>query len=148
MSTRATIAHGDHFHLYHEVFDEDRVYLKLDGIAFVATPHAVTVAIPRAVWACIRRSGEPDLSAADETDEALSARVRSEVAARLGKVREWREHGRGSRFEESFGWGAYGSPDEPEEEQVRRGIGEMTVRRERARKLAADIRAIEEGGRP
>jgi hypothetical protein len=134
MSTRATIAHGDHFHLYHEVFDEDRVYLKLDGIAFEATPHAVTVAIPG-------RYGPA-------SGEALSARVRSEVAARLGKVREWREHGRGSRFEESFGWGAYGSPDEPEEEQVRRGIGEMTVRRERARKLAADIRAIEEGGRP
>ena len=27
MSTKSTIAHGPNFHLYHEAFDEDNVYL-------------------------------------------------------------------------------------------------------------------------
>tara|TARA_B100001287_G_scaffold263665_1_gene254767 strand:+ start:765 stop:986 length:222 start_codon:yes stop_codon:yes gene_type:complete len=30
MSTKATIAHGDNFHIYQEMFEEDNVYLQID----------------------------------------------------------------------------------------------------------------------
>lgn len=31
MSTRCTVAHDDDFHLYQECFEQDNVYLQLDG---------------------------------------------------------------------------------------------------------------------
>src|SRR5262245_11226145 len=37
MSTKSTIAHGRSFHLYHEVFDEDYVYLELEEAKFRQT---------------------------------------------------------------------------------------------------------------
>ena len=30
MSTKATIAHGDHFHVYQEMFEGENVYLQID----------------------------------------------------------------------------------------------------------------------
>ena len=36
MSTKSTIAWGEDFHLYREVFDEDHVYLRLDTTHFEA----------------------------------------------------------------------------------------------------------------
>ncbi|MGB3545189.1 hypothetical protein [Rubrivirga sp.] len=43
MSTKATVAHGPSFHLYHEVFDDRYVYLELDGAHFVASYDRVMV---------------------------------------------------------------------------------------------------------
>jgi hypothetical protein len=37
MSTKSAIAHGRNFHLYHEPFDEDYVYLELEGAKFEAS---------------------------------------------------------------------------------------------------------------
>jgi len=56
MSTRATIAHDNHFHLYREVFDEDCVYLELMNPteAHIETRagsgSVVVVAIPEDTW--------------------------------------------------------------------------------------------------
>lgn len=37
MSTKCSLAYGDTFHLYQECFDEDNVYLELEGIEYEAT---------------------------------------------------------------------------------------------------------------
>src|SRR5579872_1898583 len=72
MSTKSTIAYGDNFHFYHEVFDEEFVYLTLEGVEFTAYRNQVTVAIPLAVWEVIRkRAGVEEFSLADKTDEEL-----------------------------------------------------------------------------
>src|SRR5258708_40300165 len=45
MSTKSTIAHGENFHFYHEIFEEDVLYLTLQGVEFTAQPSdAATVA--------------------------------------------------------------------------------------------------------
>ena len=36
MSTKATLAYGKNFHFYHEVMDDDHVYLELDTTQFEA----------------------------------------------------------------------------------------------------------------
>lgn len=54
MSTKSTIIYGDGFHLYTELFDGKHVFLELSAVEFIATPGAVTVAIPLPVWECIR----------------------------------------------------------------------------------------------
>tara|TARA_B100000674_G_scaffold471701_1_gene460773 strand:+ start:428 stop:625 length:198 start_codon:yes stop_codon:yes gene_type:complete len=30
MSTKATIAHSSHFHIYKDVFEDDKIYLQID----------------------------------------------------------------------------------------------------------------------
>lgn len=47
MSTKATIAYGDKFHLYHEMDDNVNIYLQLDVYGYLKVENrAVTVAIP------------------------------------------------------------------------------------------------------
>jgi hypothetical protein len=43
MSTKATIAYGPTFHLYHEALDEDFVYLEIEGTQFEASYNRVMV---------------------------------------------------------------------------------------------------------
>ena len=64
MSTKSSLAYGDtvvastrneskernlSFHLYQECFDEDNVYLELEGVEFEASPERVMVTIPIAI---------------------------------------------------------------------------------------------------
>ena len=46
MSTKSTIAHGPGFHFYHEVLDEDHVYLELETTSFEAGYGRVMLPIP------------------------------------------------------------------------------------------------------
>jgi len=43
MSTRCTIAYDDTFHLYQECFENDNVYLKLEGKGWAAAIETATV---------------------------------------------------------------------------------------------------------
>ena len=79
MSTKATIAHGPNFHLYHEVFDEDNVYFELEGTQFEAGNNRVMVPIPVHVWEVIRQYPGIDLLYADKTDAELSQLVEQQV---------------------------------------------------------------------
>ena len=54
MSTKSTIASSDNFHFYHEVFDDDHVYLRLDTTHFEAGYGSVMVRIPIHIWETIR----------------------------------------------------------------------------------------------
>jgi hypothetical protein len=53
MSTKVTIKHTNHFHLYEEVFDDDRVFLRIKTDDFYITRNAhdicteITMAISR-----------------------------------------------------------------------------------------------------
>ena len=62
MSTKSSIACGPNFHLYHEAFEQDAVYLELEQAFFEASPNKVTVAIPVVIWEVIRQHAGADLS--------------------------------------------------------------------------------------
>ena len=87
MSTKATIAYGANFHLYHEGFDEDHVYLELEGTQFEAAYNRVMVPIPVHVWEVIRQYPGVDLKYADKTDAELRQYVEQEVDDRLKPIR-------------------------------------------------------------
>jgi hypothetical protein len=54
MSTHHTLAYGDDFSFYVDMFEDGKVYLELRGAEFVARPGGVTVAIPLALWERLR----------------------------------------------------------------------------------------------
>ena len=54
MSTHHTLAHGDEFSLYVDLFEDGKVYLELRGVEFVARPGGLTVGIPLALWERLR----------------------------------------------------------------------------------------------
>ena len=61
MSTRATIAYGEKYHLYSECFDVDgSVYLELNGpdLEYEASPGQIVVHIPRNVIEAILNHSE------------------------------------------------------------------------------------------
>ena len=55
MSTKSTIAHDRNFHLYREAFDEDYVYLEVEGTKFEASYNRVMLPIPVHVWEALRQ---------------------------------------------------------------------------------------------
>ena len=71
MSTKSTIAYGRDFQLYHKAFDEDYVYLELEGTQFEASYNPVKVAIPIHIWEVIRRYRGIDLKYSDKTDAEI-----------------------------------------------------------------------------
>ena len=120
MSTKATIAHGRNFHLYHEVLDEDNVYLELEGTQFEAGYNRVMVLIPVHVWEVIRQYPGIDLRYADKTDAELSQFVEKQVDDRIKQYAEADERARG--LVSLFGSLAFGAADEPREQQIASGL--------------------------
>ena len=118
MSTKATIAHGPNFHLYHEVFDEDNVYLELEGTQFEAGYNRVMVPIPVHVWEVIRQYPGIDLQYADKTDAELSQFVEQQVDDRIKEYAEADERAKGL----VFGSLALGTADQPREQQIAAGL--------------------------
>ena len=132
MSTRATLSHGPTFHLFEEVFDEEHVYLELTDTDFEVTPGRVLVQVPLAIWEVIRVHSPYDARLADLDDEALLALVEAEVDARVAK-------------RERFGFGVYGSSDDPREAQLERGLTWHRERRAAQRRVRAEVRRLEAG---
>ena len=147
MSTKATIAHGPTFHLYHEVFDDRFVYLELDGARFEASPDRVMVPIPVHVWEHVRRFPGIDLSLADATDDELRADVEAYVDERIARF-EAAETDRERAFAGAFGALGYGPVEAPREEQVARGMEERRRRRDYERGVRAAVERLGSGGRP
>ena len=141
MSTKATIAHGPNFHLYHEVFDEDHVYLELEGVQFEAGYNRVMVPIPVHIWEVIRQYSGVDLSFAEKTDEDLQRYVEQEVNVRIKRYQEANENAKG--LVSMFGSLAYGAADEPRAQQVADGLAHFTKVREHQRQIKEAIVALE-----
>ena len=147
MSTKATIARGPTFHLYHGVFDDESVYLELDGARFEASPDRVVVPIPVHAWEHARRFPGVDLSLADAADDELRADVEAYVDDRIVQYGA-AETDRDRAFLAVVGSLVYGPADAPREEQVARGMEERRRRRDYERGVRAAVERLGSGGRP
>jgi hypothetical protein len=139
MSTKATIAHGSNFHFYHEVLDEDYVYLEVDGTQFEASYSRVMVPIPIHVWEVIRHYPGIDLKYADKTDAELRQLVEQEVDKRLKLYDQGNEGTKG--LVSLCGALAFGRADQPREQQIAAGIEYFTELRKHRQQIK---QAIEE----
>lgn len=142
MSTKSSLAHGDSFHLFHELMDSnDDVYLTVRGdIDFEAGPHEVTVRIPIHVWEHVRQYGgfTPHYHLMD--DQALLAHVAHEVDERIRAY----ESANRSGLSAFLGSLVYGSADEPREDQIRQGFEYLAKRRASEREIVERIQALNE----
>jgi hypothetical protein len=132
MSTKSTIAYGNNFHFYHEVLDDNHVYLELEGMEFEAGYGRVMVSIPIHIWEVIRHLGEARLDLVNHTDEDLLKMVEDYVDERITECQEAlrQDPDRASWFK-FIGCLPYGGADEPREEQIKNGM--EYYRRERRR---------------
>lgn len=135
MSTKCSIAHGDDFHLYNECFDEDGVYLELDGSPkFEVSPGSVMVRIPAHVWEAIRTFPGVWLEWADKSDAEIREIVEKNVDERIA---EWRKakSKREKAWTSLAGGMVYGGADDPRAKQIRSGLKEMLHRRDLQRRV-------------
>lgn len=145
MSTKSTMRFAtegdDGVHLYGDCFADETVFLQMSGpgILFEASPSHITLPIPAHVWEFIR-TAEADVfrfREAGKTDAELEAIAKSDVAKRVRDLR----HGR--NFQAGCGFGLYGEPELPEDEQIRKGVEAMKVRRDRIAKLRQRVTDLE-----
>jgi hypothetical protein len=143
MSTKATIAYGRNFHLYHEAFDEDYVYLELEGANFEASYNRVMVPIPVHIWEVIRRYPGVDLKYADKTDAEIRLYVEQEVEKRLKLYEEADD--RSKRLMSLSGSLVFGAADQPRDQQIAAGVEYFSKAREHQRQIKQAIRELEQG---
>jgi hypothetical protein len=140
MSTKATIAYGDNFHFYHEVLDEDHVYLELETTHFEAGYGRVMIPIPIHIWETIRHLGGARLDLVNHTDEDLLAKVEAEVDERIADYRNaLRENPDRAGWFSFVGSLVYGGADDPREQQIARGMEYYRNERQRQREVQAAI---------
>ena len=137
MSTKSTIAYGKNFHFYHEVLDDNFVYLELEGVEFEAGYNRVIVPIPIHIWEVIRRYPGIDLAWATKSDSEITQYVENEVDERIQDYSKTDENGRG--LIRILGSMVYGSADEPREDQIAAGIDYFNRRREHEQQIQAAI---------
>lgn len=137
MSTKATIAHGPTFHFYHEVFDDDHVYLRLEQVQFEAGSNRVMVPIPVHIWEVIRRYPGVDLSLAEKTDEELLAEVVRGVDERIAEYAA--AEGQTRALVALSGILVFDSVEAPRDEQIEAGMEYYREQRERQRKIIAAV---------
>lgn len=145
MSTKATIAYGDNFHFYHEAWDDDHVYLELEGTEFEASHGRVMVSIPVHIWETIRHLGGARLELVNHTDEDLLAMVEADVGERIARREELlRKNPDRAGFASLSGLFVYGGADDPREEQIKSGMEHYRRERERQRTAQTVIKELRE----
>jgi len=142
MSTKSTIAYGRNFHLYHEALDEDYVYLELEGTKFEASYNRVMVPIPVHVWEVIRRHPGIDLKYADRSDAEIRQYVEHEVDERIKQYEEAEERSKG--LLSLAGSLAFGTADQPRDQQIAAGVEYFTKVREHQRQIKHAIEELEQ----
>jgi hypothetical protein len=148
MSTKATIAHGKNFHFYHECFDDNHVYLELEGMEFEAGYNRVMVSIPIHIWETIRHLGAARLDLVNHTDEDLLAMVESQVDERIAQYQEdIRTNPKVAGWIRLSGSLLYGGADEPREEQIKSGMDYLRRERQRQREVHEAIIKLREAQR-
>ena len=83
MSTKCSLAQGEQFHLYSEVFDSDHVFLEIKGCKFEADNNRIMVEIPIVIWEVIRQQSVVDFSLVDKTDQEIQEKVEHFVQERI-----------------------------------------------------------------
>lgn len=139
MSTKIQLASGDKFHLYFEVFDTERIYLRLDKVPFEATPASIVVPIPVDIWETIRQIAVVKLDLADASDEQIRLLVEKDVDERIIVYQETNK-GRKTSLKKSFlnqsvGETIYGPQSAPREKQIISGIKFYKCERKRVRRI-------------
>src|SRR2546421_12989523 len=125
MSTKSTIAYGKGFHLYNECWEDDCVYLRLDGNpTFEASPGSVTVRIPAHIWEVIRTFSGVALDLADKNDADIHAMVEKAVGERITAWRKARSK-REKAWASFIGSRGYGPANAPRAKQVRSAFREL-----------------------
>ena len=119
MSTKSSIKWGQSFHLYHECFDDENVYLQLDDVPFEVSNRSVTVTIPLAIWEYIRHGGAPDFTIANLSAKELRKVVETEVDERIERYNKADKKG----LMAVVGLLTYGDVNESKEEQIKNGLG-------------------------
>ncbi len=137
-----SIAHGRNFHLYHEALDEDYVYLELEGTKFEASYNRVMVPIPIHVWEVIRRFPGIDFKYAERTDTEIRLYVEQEVDERL-KLYEGAD-GRSKGLVSLSGSLAFGTADQPRDQQITTGVEYFTKVREHQRQIKQAIEELDQ----
>ena len=149
MSTKSTLASSDNFHFYHEAFDDDHVYLRLDTTHFEAGHGSVMVRIPIHIWETIRHLAGVEFDLVDKEDEDLLAMVESNVDQRVAKYQEsLRRSAIRTEFVSLFGFASYGGADTPRESQICRGMEYFQRERQRQREMRARIAALQKDKLP
>lgn len=136
MSTKVNIACSrNRFHLYHEIFDDENVYIELTGVEFRATPQNISVQIPLEIWEVVRTRAPVRLSWAGKSDDDVRAHVEREVDERIEQARQGKHWLSGSLV--------YGAADRPREEQIRAGMRFLMETRDRQTRIAQAIQVLE-----
>lgn len=147
MSTKCTITHGESFHFYSEIFDDDHVYLELDTTHFEAGYGRVMLPIPIHIWETIRHLGGARLELVDEEDDGLLTMVERDVDQRIAEYQQaLSESPDRAGFIALFGCLPYGTADSPRADQIRRGMEYFRRERQRQRELKARIAALRKTG--
>jgi hypothetical protein len=142
MSTKCTIAYSDDFHLYNECWEDDCVYLKLEGNPkFEVSPGSVTVRIPAHIWEVIRSFSGVTLDLADKSDADIRTMVEKNVDERIAEWRKARSK-REKAWVNICGGLAYGTAAAPRAKQVRSGFKEMIRRRNHQRDIQLKIQRL------
>jgi hypothetical protein len=143
MSTKCTIAHDESFHFYHEVLDDDHVYLELRTTHFEAGYGRVMIPIPIHIWETIRHLGGVRLDLVEKQDAEVLAMVEAEVDERIAQYEAVeREHPGRARFVRLLGCLPYGAADTPRAEQICKGVEYFQSERERQRTVRQRMSAL------
>jgi hypothetical protein len=139
MSTKSSIACGPNFHLYHEAFEQDAVYLELEQAFFEASPDKVTVAIPVVIWEVIRQYAGTDLSWVAKSDEEIRQWVENEVDDRI--ARNLADPPKRALLR-TFGEMTFGLASDAREAQIERGLVYGFEKRDQQRYLLVQINEL------
>ncbi|MGB5637286.1 MAG: hypothetical protein WBM44_24890 [Waterburya sp.] len=142
MSTKITVAHGDNFHFYREIFDEDYIYLEIEGVQYEASYNRVMMPIPIHIWSVIRQYQGIDLSWALRTDEEIMSYVEQEVDQRIEKYQQ-AESEKNQRLIAVLGSMPYGAADTPRQQQLDQGIAYFHRLREHQQQVKDAIEQLE-----
>lgn len=145
MSTKSTIAYGPTFHLYHEALDDDYVYLELEQVQFEASYNRVMVPIPVHIWEVIRQYQGIDFSWAEKSDQDILDYVTQSVDDRIREYEETEENRRG--LISFFGCLAFGTADEPRDEQIKKGVAFYQDLRTHQQQVKAAIEELQQAQR-
>jgi hypothetical protein len=136
MPPKVTIAYGKSFHFFREAHESNYVYLELEDTPYEVGYRRVMIAIPVDVWETIRGLAPLSFDLVNASDADLIEMVERRVSERAKRYEKARlsspEEADLIRFDNST---AFGPADDPNEEQIARGIYHYKTERERQRTI-------------
>jgi hypothetical protein len=133
--------------IYHEVLDDNYVYLELEleQVQFEASYNRVMVPIPVHIWEVIRQYPGIDLSWAEKSDAEILDYVSQNVDDRI--------RGYEAAVPEKRGWVSlcgglvFGKADAPREDQIEQGVAHYQRLRENQQQVKAAIAELQQAQR-